>query len=120
MVQIPENANKGLENVIACTSEISTIHDVTLLYRGYTIEDLSSHCGFEEIVYLLWNRKLPNKAELATFKGELSKHFTLPKEYISILESIAKTNAHSMAKLRTAISYYGLLDGNAEDISPEG
>lgn len=120
MSQIPETANKGLEGIIACTTEISTIHDVTLLYRGYTIEDLSENCGFEETVYLLWNSKLPNKAELEAFRKQIEANWNLPAELIPILQSIAKTNCHSMAKLRTAISYFGMLDSNAEDISPEG
>src|SRR4051812_34767866 len=120
MAQIPETANKGLENIVACTSEISTIHDTTLLYRGYTIEDLASHCGFEEVVYLLWNATLPKPDQLVAFKAELLKHMTLPQEIMPTLESIAKTNAHSMAKLRTAVSYFGLLDSKAEDISLEG
>jgi citrate synthase len=119
---IPESANKGLEGIIACTSEISTIHDVTLLYRGYTIEDLAAHCGFEEIVYLLWNKKLPNKGELEKFKGELSNHYALPAEMTPILEAVAKTSSHSMAKLRTAVSYFGNLEPSpaAEDTSPAG
>src|SRR5262245_53887723 len=117
MSQIPETANKGLENIIACTSEISTIHDVTLLYRGYTIEDLSANCGFEEVVYLLWHGKLPSKSELDGFKANLSRGYQLPKELLPIIESVAKTHAHSMAKLRTVVSYFGLLDGQAEDIS---
>lgn len=119
-MQIPESANKGLENIIACTSEVSTIHDVTLLYRGYTIEDLAANCGFEEVVYLLWYGKLPNKAELQKFKKELTAKLKLPKEMLPILKTIAKSKAHSMAKLRTAVSYYGLLDKTAEDISPDG
>src|SRR5438270_6119449 len=118
MLQIPESANKGLENIIACTTEISTIHDVTLLYRGYTIEDLSANCGFEEVVYLLWNGELPSSDQLAKFRSALSAGMAVPAPLLPILESIAKTQAHSMAKLRTAISYFGLLDTNAEDISP--
>ncbi len=118
MLQIPETANKGLENIIACTSEISTIHDVTLIYRGYTIEDLAAHCGFEETVYLLWNGELPNAEQLAKFKSELEAQTSLPGDYIQALETIAKTNAHSMAKLRTAVSYFGLLDSSSEDLSP--
>jgi citrate synthase len=120
MTQIPETANKGLEGVVACTTEISTIHDTTLLYRGYTIEDLSEKSTFEEVVHLLWKGNLPNKDELEKFRNDLSKHLTLPKEMTPILESIAKTDAHSMAKLRTAVSYFGLLDSTAEDISLEG
>src|SRR6476620_10238239 len=104
MSQIPETANKGIENIIACTSEISTIHDVTLLYRGYTIEDLAAHCGFEEVIYLLWHGKLPNQKELAKMESDLSSQLSLPQEMMPILESVAKTKAHSMAKLRTAVS----------------
>jgi citrate synthase len=121
MSQIPETANKGLEGVVACTTEISTIHDVTLLYRGYTIEDLAAHCGFEEVIYLLWNGELPNASQLESFKQQLSASSALPGEMMPILESIAKTQSHSMAKLRTAVSYFGLLDkNNAEDITQDG
>lgn len=121
MAQIPETANKGLENIIACTSEISTIHDVTLLYRGYTIEDLAANCGFEEVVYLLWNGSLPNASQLEQFKSKLASAMMVPSELLPILESIAtQTQAHSMAKLRTAISYFGLLDKNAENITSDG
>lgn len=119
MSAIPETANKGLENIIACTSEISTIHDVTLLYRGYQIEDLVAHCGFEEIIYLLWYKELPTPAQLTTFQKQLRSHLSLPSAMRGVLESIAKTQAHSMAKLRTAVSFYGLLDANAEDIEPK-
>jgi citrate synthase len=120
MSQIPETANKGLEGIVACTSEVSTIFDVTLLYRGHTIEDLAAHCSFEETVYLLWNGKLPNASELAAFRKTLSENLALPAELLPVLESIAKQNAHPMAKLRTAISYFGLLDAKAEDISTDG
>src|SRR3954468_4394935 len=94
---IHESAHKGLENIIACTSEISTIHDVTLLYRGYTIEDLAKNCGFEEVVYLLWNGELPTKSQLDKFRGELASSMAYPAELTPVLESIAtKTKAHSM------------------------
>jgi citrate synthase len=117
---IPETANKGLEGVIACTTEISTIHDTTLLYRGYTIEDLAAHCGFEETVHLLWTGELPSAAQLDQLKSELAAGMNLPAELMPILESVARTQAHSMAKLRTAISFFGMLDPKAEDITPAG
>lgn len=120
MPQIPETANKGLEGVVACTSEISTIHDTTLLYRGYTIEDLAEHCGFEQVVYLLWNGSLPNDSQLKDFKKLLGSHLAVPSELLPVIEMVAKTKAHSMAKLRTLISYVGLLDDKAEDITSEG
>ncbi len=120
MSDIPETANKGLEGVVACTSEISTIHDVTLLYRGYTIESLVEQCCFEEIIHLLWYKELPNKKKLEELKTHLSVHMPLPPALTPILKSIAGTKAHSMAKLRTAISYFALLDHKAEDNSDAG
>ena len=53
--------DRGLEGVLACTSSISTIHGTTLLYRGYRIEDLAAHAGFEEVVHLLWEGRLPTQ-----------------------------------------------------------
>ena len=62
------NVKKGLEGVVACTTGISFIVGNTLIYRGYTIEDLAEHSTFEEAIYLLWNDRLPNKSELTAFK----------------------------------------------------
>ncbi len=114
---IPESANKGLENIVACTSEISTIHDVTLLYRGYTIDDLANNCGFEQTIYLLWYGTLPSAEQLSGFRKEIDGALEVPHSFLPVIEGIAKTQAHSMAKLRTMISYFGLLDEKAEDIS---
>ena len=33
-----------------------------------TIEDLAQNCGFEEVIYLLWNGDLPKRDELEKFK----------------------------------------------------
>jgi len=35
----------------------------------YTIEDLAANSTFEETTFLLWNDRLPTKAELEGFKG---------------------------------------------------
>lgn len=115
-----DTENKGLENIVACTSEVSTIHDVTLLYRGYTIEDLAAHCQFEEVIFLLWQGFLPTPSQLNAFQKELHSEMWLPAKMFPLLEAIASMEAHSMAKLRTAVSYFGLLDPQAEDLSREG
>ena len=64
--------DKGLEGVVACTTAVSFIVGNTLIYRGYTIEDLSAHSTFEETTFLLWNNRLPNKSELESFTKELN------------------------------------------------
>ena len=53
------SVDKGLEGVVACTTAISSIVNATLCYRGYTIEDLVENSNFEEVVFLLWNDRLP-------------------------------------------------------------
>ncbi len=114
---IPESANKGLENIIACTTEISTIHDTTLLYRGYAIEDLAAHTSFEEVIYLLWTGNLPNSKELQEFRAKLT--IEIPDALLKMMESFAQMKTHPMAKLRSAVSLYGMFDPEAEQQSQE-
>ena len=62
----------GLAGVSAGQSAICTVgtgHGLN--YRGYDIYDLARECEFEEVAYLLLREKLPNKAELESFKKEL-------------------------------------------------
>ncbi|WP_439646636.1 citrate/2-methylcitrate synthase [Piscibacillus salipiscarius] len=59
---------KGLEGIVATESSISSIIDDKLTYVGYDIDDLAENSSFEEIIYLLWNQKLPTQNELDSFK----------------------------------------------------
>ena len=77
-VNIYEGAlDKGLEGVVACTTAISFIVGNTLIFRGYAIEDLATNSTFEEVIFLLWNDRLPNKAELTAFNHELNQNMKL-------------------------------------------
>ncbi len=118
-INIYEGAvDKGLEGVVACTTAISFIVGNTLIYRGYTIEDLSANSTFEEVTYLLWNGRLPNKSELASFTAELNKNMTLDPAYVQVLKTLP-TNVHPMAWLRTAVSLMSHWDADANDNSLE-
>lgn len=108
--------DKGLEGVVACTTAVSFIVGNTLNYRGYTIEDLSANSTFEEVVFLLWNNKLPNKSELAAISEDLNKNMTLDPAYIAVLKTLP-TNVHPMAWLRTAVSLLSHWDTDANDNS---
>ncbi len=105
---------RGLEGVVATTSSVSSIIDDTLTYVGYNIDDLAENATFEEVVYLLWNRRLPNEAELAEFKGVLSKYSEVPNEIFTYLKQVDLKIAHPMSVLRTAISMLALYDESAE------
>jgi len=119
-VQIYEGAiDKGLEGVVACTTAVSSIQDNTLSFRGYTIEDLVQNSTFEEVIFLLWNDRLPKANELDSFKKSLAQEYTLPKDLISALKTIPTKGAHPMQWLRTAFSMMSHWDKDANDNSTE-
>lgn len=119
-VQIYEAAvDKGLEGIVACTTAVSTIADTTLVFGGYTIEDLVEHSTFEEVTWLLWNGKLPSKSELDSFAKELRSQMTLPPDFLKVLKSLPTKGVHPMAWLRTAVSLAAHWDKDASDNSPE-
>lgn len=111
--EIIMTATRGLEGVVATTSSISSIIDDTLTYVGYDIDDLAENASFEEVIYLLWHLKLPNKEQLAVLKQQLADNMDLPQGLIEGLKAFPK-NAHPMAVLRTAVSQLGLYDDEAE------
>ncbi|MDM5339364.1 citrate synthase [Fictibacillus enclensis] len=113
-------ATRGLEGVVATTSSVSSIIDDVLTYRGYSIDDLADHATFEEVVYLLWNGKLPNERELEQFKAELAEQATVSENLINQLKSLPLKGVHPMAILRTAVSMLGMYDDEAEDMSTKG
>ena len=111
--------DKGLEGVVACTTKISFIVDATLTYRGYTIEDLAEHSNFEEVVYLLWENRLPNAEEFKAFKNEISEYLSLPADAIAALKALPVKDVHPMAWLRTAASTLALWDNEAQSTDPK-
>lgn len=65
---------RGLEGVIAAETKISSIIESQLTYAGYDIDDLAENAQFEEVIFLLWNYRLPNEEELAHLKEIKSIH----------------------------------------------
>ncbi|WP_214481601.1 citrate synthase [Bacillus sp. SM2101] len=110
---------RGLEGIVATTSSISSIIDDTLTYAGYDIDDLAENASFEEVIYLLWNRKLPNKNELAQLTNELAENASIPQEIIDHFNMYPINEVHPMAALRSAISLLGLYDAEADKMDEE-
>ncbi|MFD2116525.1 citrate synthase [Paenibacillus yanchengensis] len=111
-------ATKGLEGIVAATSSISSIIDGALTYRGINIDELAENATFEEVIYLLWYGKLPNRAELAKLQEQLDQYAVIPEQVIAQIKLYpAQTN--SMAALRTAVSSLALYDEEANDMSEE-
>ena len=78
----------GLRGVAAATSSISDVNGEKgeLIYQGYNIHDLAKHSTFEEVVFLLWNKRPPNDLELSELKRSLSEASEIPKEIIELMK----------------------------------
>jgi citrate synthase len=109
----------GLEGVVAGESEICYIDGYAgiLSYRGYNIHTLADHASFEEVIYLLWNGRLPQAGELAALKADLAGSRALPPQVSEFLGTVS--TAAPMDVLRTAVSMLSLFDPLARDNSPE-
>jgi citrate synthase len=109
----------GLEGVVAGESEICFIDGYAgiLSYRGYNIHTLADHATFEEVIYLLWNGRLPRRAELDELKSDLVANRTIPKPVVDFLRSQEKSEP--MDVLRTAVSMLGLYDPLERDQSAD-
>ncbi|WP_059171378.1 citrate synthase [Bacillus sp. FJAT-27445] len=113
------SVTRGLEGVVATTSSISSIIDDTLTYVGYDIDDLAENASFEEIIYLLWHRKLPTQTELEELRNQLSAEAALPQEVLDHFSMYPIKSVHPMAALRTAVSLLGLYDDEADVMNEE-
>jgi citrate synthase len=110
----------GLKGVVALESELSFIDGETgeLVYRGYDIRDLAKNASFEEVVYLMWNGRLPTQNELEGLHKQLQAARAIPAEIIDFLRQVPE-GAHPMAVLRTAVSALAHFDEETEDTSVE-
>ena len=59
---------------------------IRLTYVGYTIDDLAENASFEEVVYLLWHKELPNQSQLDEFKKQLADNASVPAELLNHLK----------------------------------
>ncbi|RIK85861.1 MAG: 2-methylcitrate synthase [Planctomycetota bacterium] len=107
----PTKPPSGLRGVTAGATALSYVvpSGEYLRYRGYDIEDLAEHAGFEEVAYLLIHGRLPNRAELAQYQAALRDLRRLPTPLCDVLERVP-ADAHPMDVLRTACSMLGTLE----------
>jgi citrate synthase len=108
----------GLEGVVAGESEICFIdgEEGVLSYRGYNIHTLADNATFEEVIFLLWNGRLPTRDELDRLRADLVANRALPKPLVDFLGTVGR--AEPMDVLRTAVSMLSLYDPLARDQSP--
>ena len=103
--------SRGLEGVVANTTRLSDVigDKGQLIYAGYDINELAGKVSYEEVVFLLWNNRLPNRDELNQCANTLRSLRRLPDAVVDLIKNAPK-NALPMDVMRTAVSMLGLYD----------
>jgi citrate synthase len=108
----------GLEDVVAATSAICYLDGDrgVLAYYGYDIHDLARGASFEEVCYLLWHGRMPNRGELGDLQSQLAAERALSEPILRLMKQLPPNDG--MDVLRTLVSALGQYDSQANDSSP--
>ncbi|MBS1794782.1 MAG: citrate synthase [Acidobacteria bacterium] len=114
-------ASAGLRGVVAAQSAIGDVNgeEGILIYQGYNIHDLAEHSTFEEVIFLLWNGRLPKADELADLKARFQANYAIPTEIIEMMNKFP-TDANPMDVLRTTVSALGFYDKEGHLVDRDG
>ena len=114
-----ERPKAGLEDVVAATSSICYLDGDrgVLAYYGYDIHDLARGATFEEVCYLLWHGRLPQRAELGDLQSQLVAGRQLEEPILRLMKQLPASEG--MDSLRTLTSALGQYDRDAADSSPQ-
>jgi citrate synthase len=88
----------GFLSTASCNSSITYIDGDKgeLLYRGYPIEQLATHCNFLEVCHLILYGELPGVQKRADFTSEVMHH-TMAHEQMQFFLRGFRRDAHPMA-----------------------
>src|SRR5438105_449737 len=113
-------ATEGLRGVVAAQSAIGDVNGEQgiLIYQGYDIHDLAENSTFEEVIFLLWNGRLPKADELAELEQRLRRNYEVPADVIGRMKQFPK-DADPMDVLRTAVSSLDFYDKNGHGTDRE-
>src|SRR3954470_16319159 len=109
----------GLEDTVATTSAICYLDGDrgVLAYCGYDIHELARQATFEEVCYLLWHRRLPNRAELGDLQSALVASRAIPEPVLRLMRMLPPGDG--MDALRTLTSALAHYDPDVAEQSPQ-
>lgn len=96
----------GLEGIVVATTRTSRVDGEAgaLTIGGFPVERLAPVATFEEVVFLLWEGRLPTTAERDALRTDLAKRRDLPSETLPLLRRAAESGLHPMDALRIGAS----------------
>lgn len=114
------SAGAGLRGVVAASSSIGDVNGEKgeLIYQGINIHELARYSTFEEVVFLLWNGRLPKREELDELKRNIAANYELSDEVLALMRQFPR-DAEPMDTLRTTVSALAFYDKDGKDTSRE-
>jgi len=111
----------GFLSTAACQSAITYIDGDKgeLLYRGYPIEQLATHCDFMETCHLLLYGNLPDAAGKAAFVKRVTHH-TMVNEQMQFFLRGFRRDAHPMAIMTGLVGALSAFYHDSTDITNPG
>lgn len=117
-------AAAGLRGVVAAASSIGDVNGEKgeLIYQGVNIHDLATKSTFEEVVFLLWNGRLPKRAELDELRKNIAASYQLQPEIVELIKGMyarVPRSADPMDALRTVVSALAMFDEESRVMTRE-
>ncbi|WP_216323358.1 citrate/2-methylcitrate synthase [Deinococcus aestuarii] len=114
------NIAKGLEGVLFTESKLTFINGTEgiLTHLGIPIQEWAENSTFEELSLALLDGGLPTSGDLAAFDAELKANRAVSPQLLEVIAAMPR-GVHPMQALRTAVSYLGLLDPQAEETTEQ-
>ncbi len=110
---------RGLEGIYVTETKLCRIDGQKgeLVYSGYDIYELAEQSTFEEVCFLLWNGRLPTKAEYDDLIEHMRRERPLSPLNNRLLHEMVGF-VRPMRTLEIAVTVVGALDRNSSDLSP--
>ncbi len=109
---------RGLEGINVTATKLCRIDGQKgeLIYSGYDIYDLAEKSTFEEVAFLLWNQRLPSKAEYDELRERMISERELSDLNKQLLRDLVG-HVRPMRSLEICVEVVGALDPKSSDLS---
>jgi len=113
-----DELHKGLEDITVAETRLSYIDgdEGELVIAGYPLEEIARNASYEEVLYLLYNDRLPDADELSEFSDKLSRYRELPDATLGVVREAAEEGASPMDALRMGAA---TLNVDHQELAPE-
>jgi citrate synthase len=104
---------RGLEGVKFTETRLSKVDGLAgeLTIAGFPLEELAPNATFEEVLFLLWNDRLPTIQDLQGLRRDMAGQRTLPPAALAVMQNAVQRQLPVMDAMRMTVDTIGLCEG---------